>query len=182
MVMGELQLKRSVGKNGESIPKSYIRVLSRAFCEEDKRQIRKGYRQLFKAIRGDKFFHPFPFIKETIDKILYARDDLYFLVYEQKKVVGFFMLRGWDEGFDIPSFGMVVHPKYRGLGIGTKMLNSAIDACIKRGVKKIRLTIDKENIVARNIYKKAGFKFKGNIGFKTLWRKSHLSYLKQTGV
>lgn len=78
------------------------------------------------------------------------------------------MLRGWDEGYETPSFGIIIHPTYRNRGFGKEMLISAIDYCRKEKCKKIRLTVDKDNIVAKKMYLKAGFKFKGNVGFKNL--------------
>lgn len=124
--------------------------------------------EFFRAIEGDKFFHPFPFNEETIDKIFSAKKDVYrFMVYGVM-INGMFMLRGLDEGYDIPSLGMIVHPKYRGKGIGTDMLEEAIKICKKKECKKIRLSVDKDNTIARKMYIKAGFKFNKNIGLKTL--------------
>ena len=78
------------------------------------------------------------------------------------------MLRGWDEGYEIPSFGVIVHPDQRRQGWGTLFLNWAIQDCKELGCEKIRLTVDKDNVVARKIYKRAGFKFKKKVGIKTL--------------
>lgn len=126
----------------------------------------KEIKEFFKAIKGDRYFHPFPFTDETIDKILNAKKDVYRFIYCDK-IIGMFMLRGWDEGYEIPSFGMIVHPNYRGLGLGTFMLKWAIKIC-KDKCSKIRLTVDKENKVAIYMYKREGFKFNKGIGFKNL--------------
>jgi len=125
-------------------------------------------KEFFKAIQGDKFFHPFPFNDETITKILGAKKDIYRFIKDGNKVIGMWMLRGWDEGFNIPSFGMIAHPDYRGMGLGTFMLRAAINECKKMGCKKIRLTVDPENKVAIYMYKREGFKFNNGVGFKNL--------------
>ena len=119
----------------------------------------KEIKQFLKSIKGDKFFHP------VLNNI---HEDIYHFIRKDSKIVGMFMLRGWEEGYDIPSFGMIVHPDYRKQGIGNCMLGQAISICRLLNCKKIRLTVDKENIIAKNMYKKAGFEFKGNVGFKYL--------------
>lgn len=125
-------------------------------------------KEFFKAIKGDKFFHPFLFNDEAIEMMSKAKKDMYLFYTNKEKITGMFMLRGWDEGYEIPSFGMIVHPKYRGKGIGTDMLEEAIKICKKKKCKKIRLSVDKGNVIARKMYIKAGFKFNKNIGLKTL--------------
>lgn len=125
-------------------------------------------KEFFKAIKGDKYFHPFPFNDESKEMMSNAKKDMYMFYLNKGKITGMYMLRGWDEGYEIPSFGMIVHPRHRGKGIGTAMLEEAIKICKKKKCKKIRLTADKDNVIARKMYIKAGFKFNKNIGFKTL--------------
>ena len=79
-----------------------------------------------------------------------------------------YMLRGFDEGYKIPSLGIIIHPNYRGFGFGKLMLNMAIIEAKLIGCKKIRLTVDEDNIIAKKLYKKAGFKFKNEVGIKQL--------------
>jgi len=130
--------------------------------------MREKIKEFFKVIENNKFFHPYPFTDETIEKIMNSDKDLYSFFLDNGKIIGYFMLRGFDEGYEIPSFGMIVHPDYRGKGIGKMMLKKAIEICKKSKCKKIRLTIDKDNKIAKSIYIKAGFKFNKNIGFKIL--------------
>lgn len=51
-----------------------------------------------------------------------------------------------------------VHEKYRGLGIGTKLLNALPDIAKREGKKVIGLNVDKENPDARKLYIRKGFK------------------------
>ncbi|KAF3667869.1 putative 6-hydroxynicotinate 3-monooxygenase-like [Capsicum annuum] len=46
---------------------------------------------------------------------------------------------------------------YRGLGIGTKMLNHVLDLCIKQNIREICLHVQTSNEDAINFYKKFGF-------------------------
>lgn len=125
-------------------------------------------REFFKAIKGDKFFHPFPFNDESIEMIFAAEKDVYKFILDGDKITGMYMLRGFDSGYDIPSFGVIVHPEFRGKGYGKKMLHRAITLSKIVGCDSIRLTVDSENKVAKNMYKKAGFKFTNNVGIKEL--------------
>ena len=46
---------------------------------------------------------------------------------------------------------------YRGLGIGTKLLNHVLDLCTKQNIKEIYLHVQTSNEDAINFYKKFGF-------------------------
>ena len=76
------------------------------------------------------FFHPHPFTKEYAEKICSKKgikEDLYFVAKGNNEIIGYAMLRGWDEGYDIPSFGICVHPRHQRKGIGKKLTHHAID-------------------------------------------------------
>ena len=130
-------------------------------------------KEFFRVLKSDKWFQPFRFNEKTISKILTAKEDIYCFIWDKEKIIGIFMLRGFDEGYEIPSLGMIVHPDYRNRGIGTFGMNALIEICKELKCKKIRLTVDKGNDIAKKMYEKAGFKFKTknaykDIGFKTL--------------
>ena len=73
---------------------------------------------------GDEiFFHPHPLNRNEARRLVnYQGKDLYYIQVHKNKIVGYGMLRGWDEGFDIPSLGIVVHPSVRRHGNGRKLL------------------------------------------------------------
>ena len=63
----------------------------------------------------DKFFHPHPFTTEAArERAAYTGKDLYYVVIEGDEILGYGMLRGWDEGYEVPSLGIVIHPAHRG--------------------------------------------------------------------
>jgi ribosomal protein S18 acetylase RimI-like enzyme len=68
------------------------------------------------------------------------------------------MLRGWDEGFSIPSFGMFIDHRRHGLGLGKEMLALTIEAARELLCEKIRLSVFASNPSACRIYLGAGFK------------------------
>nr|KJB80689.1 hypothetical protein B456_013G110600 [Gossypium raimondii] len=46
---------------------------------------------------------------------------------------------------------------YRGLGIGTRLLNHVLDLCLKQNIQEIYLHVQTNNDDAINFYKKLGF-------------------------
>lgn len=67
------------------------------------------------------------------------------------------MLRGWDEGFEIPSFGIFVDYRHHGLGLGKQMTEFGIDKARKQGCHSIRLSVYESNKRAIRLFKSLGF-------------------------
>ena len=62
-----------------------------------------------------RFFYAFSFEEDAISKLLSERQrDFYAGVFWQGELAGFFMLRGWDAGYEVPSFGVLIDEKHRG--------------------------------------------------------------------
>jgi ribosomal protein S18 acetylase RimI-like enzyme len=109
-------------------------------------------------------FHPHPLTAQEARKIAVGgatRKDLYYGAFLGDRIVGYGMLRGWDEGYSVPSFGVAVDAAYRGLGIGRNMLRYAIDCARKRGAIRLMLKVDLDNPGARHLYESEGFVFQG---------------------
>jgi RimJ/RimL family protein N-acetyltransferase len=73
--------------------------------------------------------------------------------------VAFYMLRGWDAGYERPSFGLLVDERHSGKGIGTLCLHAAMSECRLMGAASCMLKVAPGNLRARAIYGKAGFEF-----------------------
>jgi ribosomal-protein-alanine N-acetyltransferase len=109
-----------------------------------------------------RFFHPHPLTREFASALCARQSislDRYFITDYRGHVVGYSMLRGWDEGYDIPSFGGCTHPDLRGAGLGRLLLAHAIAACRTAGARRLRLTVYKKNMRAVHLYRKFGFVF-----------------------
>src|SRR4030065_2661961 len=107
-------------------------------------------------------FHPHPFTPEEAKKICrYGGKDLYFVALDRKRVLGYGMLRGWDEGYDVPSLGIVLHPDIRGIGLGKIFMHFLHVAAKLRAVKRIRLQVYPGNTIAVNLYKSLGYRYEG---------------------
>jgi [ribosomal protein S18]-alanine N-acetyltransferase len=117
------------------------------------------FRALIEA--GDeKFFHPHPLNSAEARKLAhYHGNDLYYLLTEGNRVCAYGILRGWDEGYEIPSLGIVVHPRDRGSGLGTTLMHFMHVAARRRGAKKIRLKAYPENSAALKFYQSLGYRF-----------------------
>lgn len=106
-----------------------------------------------------RFFTPFALTRETAHEIAceYHRDKYYLGIVEEK-VIGLSMLRGWDEGYTVPSFGMFIDLHQHRHGYGKQLLDLTIEAARQLGCQKIRLSVLKANHLAYRIYKSRGFK------------------------
>lgn len=108
-----------------------------------------------------------------------ARRDLYYLVVEGERVLAYGLLRGWDEGFAIPSLGIAVHPAVKGVGLGRLLMDFLHLAAARRGADKIRLRVHRDNVKAIALYRSLGYEIGQDaqepdylLGFKTLRRKN----------
>ena len=68
-------------------------------------------------------------------------------------------MRGWDEGFDIPSLGIAIHPEARGRGLARPFMAFLHAAAKARGATKIRLTVYNDNQRAVELYRRLGYVF-----------------------
>ena len=105
-----------------------------------------------------KYFVAFKFETVIIENILKkVKNDLYFGVCWGDELTGFYMLRGFDEGFTIPSYGVYISSRFNNKGLAALALNHAISTCKLLGMKKLRLKVHTENVVALKQYIKFGF-------------------------
>jgi ribosomal-protein-alanine N-acetyltransferase len=106
------------------------------------------------------FFQPHPFTDEAVEGVLRGiRRDLYYVLAIGIEVVGYGMLRGWDEGYDIPSLGIAIHPAVRGNGLGRAFMHFLEAAAKYRGADKLRLRVKSQNIPAKRLYESLGYEF-----------------------
>src|ERR1700679_2843562 len=71
-----------------------------------------------------RFFAPHPTSEEYIRGLCDRQNrDICYLLVSGHKVAGYGLLRGWDEGFAIPSLGIAIHPTARGLGLGELLMH-----------------------------------------------------------
>ena len=114
--------------------------------------------EVLKADGANKFFLPHPLTAEAArEKANYDGKDLFVLLFKKNDVLGYGMLRGWDEGYDIPSLGIAIHPEEQSRGLGRLMMKFLATAASERGAKKIRLRVHRENKPAISLYRALGY-------------------------
>ncbi len=101
-----------------------------------------------------RFFYAFGFEEEEIVKVLSLKiRDVYSGIFWREELIAIFMLKGWDEGYDIPSFGLFIAHKHRSV----TLLHVAIDVAklITRfsGGRRLMATIHPDNISIRGAAK-----------------------------
>lgn len=122
-----------------------------------------GLAQLFLAIsaNGDgKFFYPHPLTdKEARRLCRYVGSDQYFVATVYGRILGYGMLRGWDEGYVIPSLGLATHPEARSQGLGEFLTRELVRQARNRRAAQVRVTVDAKRYRFINFFMRHGFVF-----------------------
>jgi RimJ/RimL family protein N-acetyltransferase len=90
-----------------------------------------------------------------------AVKDKYFGIFFGDEIVGFYMLRGFDEGFEIPSYGVIILSRFSNNGLSKLTLYHAFSICRINNIKKLMLKVRPENIYAKKLYESLGFEKTG---------------------
>lgn len=73
--------------------------------------------------------------------------------------MGYGMLRGWEEGWAVPSLGLAIHPRFRGLGAGRRLLTHLHERARFRGADTVRLKVYRTTGAAIALYTSLGYRF-----------------------
>jgi RimJ/RimL family protein N-acetyltransferase len=105
-----------------------------------------------------RFFIPFAFDAQSIKSVLCkAKKDIFFAVRVHGNWAGFYMLRGFDQGYRIPAYGVWIAPKYKDCGLTALTLAHAFAICKLNGVESLMLKVHPKNAKAMKLYERAGF-------------------------
>jgi len=103
-------------------------------------------------------FNPFPFDAASLAARLDAVcRDYYRALRVDGRLAGFFMLRGLDEGYERPAFGVFVAKEFSGRGLGRKALQESLSWAREQQIKTVILKVHPEHKSARAIYEGEGF-------------------------
>lgn len=132
-------------------------------------------RRFFSKVKDNKFFHPHPFTPEEASSIIWNKsEDFYCVLCLDEEVVAYGFLRGWDAGWEDKCVGLIVADEYKDKGFGRLMLEFLHSVAFSKGLERVRLHVDKDNISALALYIKHGYKFTRKredgeyIGYKNL--------------
>ena len=104
--------------------------------------------------------------KENISKYLQRNPNTSFVAIESNKIVGA-ILAGHD-GYRGFIHHTAVSVSHRGLGIGTKLVNAAVDAIRNEGINKVVLVAFKTNNLGNSVWEKQGFKVREDLYYLDL--------------
>lgn len=134
---------------------------------------RTGLASLFASLcehHDHHLFHPHPLTDEAAASLVehhacrhtvLADRDEYHVVLDQESttVVAYGMLRGWAEGYEVPSLGIAVHPRHRGRGIARQFMQHLHRVAVGRGAERVRLKVYRHNQAAVGLYESLGYVF-----------------------
>ena len=139
----------STNKNG---PGGETDLMVRPLCIEDAGTV--SAMLLAQPADYARFFYAFGFSEKQITEVLSERvKDVYSGIFWRGELVGIFMLRGWDSGYEVPSFGVFVAEEYRGGAFMKISLDIAKQICRLSGARQLRATIHPDNISPRGATK-----------------------------
>jgi ribosomal protein S18 acetylase RimI-like enzyme len=117
--------------------------------------------RFFEALKAhgmNQHFHPHPLTSDAArEKAAYSGKDSYFILLERGEILAYAMLRGWDEGYEVPSLGVAIHPDVQNLGFGRLMMDFLRAVALRRGAKKIRLRVYPDHQAAVALYRSLGY-------------------------
>jgi ribosomal-protein-alanine N-acetyltransferase len=114
--------------------------------------------ELLKARGIEQTFHPHSLTADAArERANYCGNDLYVVLCGADGVLGYGMLRGWDEGHVIPSLGIAIHPDAQDQGLGHLLMDFLRAAAKRRGANKIRLRVAPDNKRAVSLYRSLGY-------------------------
>src|SRR5689334_7341413 len=88
------------------------------------------------------FFVAFAFDEASLRVMLEsAKRDLYMGIWWSDRLVGIFMLRGWDAGYEVPSYGAMIAEHMSGKGLATIAIEVAKSICRIQQVRRMMLKI-----------------------------------------
>ncbi|ABU81760.1 ribosomal protein S18-alanine N-acetyltransferase [Ignicoccus hospitalis] len=127
-------------------------------------------------IEVSSFDHPFSFLVILSQVILHGDTSL--VAEVNGKVVGYAIAaKEVDKKLHLLNFA--VDPQYRGLGIGSALLESLEKLAKKKGLKSIYLEVEEDNYRAMRLYKKMGFVEVGRIRKYYPWGKDAIVMVKE---
>ena len=113
----------------------------------------------------ERFFKPHPLDDENAATVCgYQGKDLYYVAILSGEILAYGMLRGWDQGYDIPSLGIALLPDQRGSRLARTMMEFLHTAAQTHGAFKVRLRVHDQNRPAIQLYRNLGYNLAASEG------------------
>jgi len=118
---------------------------------------------LLKAVAAGpegRFFHPHEVTEDILSGLASAPgQDLYYLLMSGDQALAYGLLRGWNEGYAVPSVGVAVSPLARRQGLGRMMMEFLHAAARVKGATRIRCRVHHENAKTVAMCRSLGYTF-----------------------
>lgn len=140
----------------QTCPRSRVERLSGSHAS-----LFEGFLSGLESNGDSRFFHPHGFDRvsalATIQTSETGPDEYWLLLADS--VIAYGMLRGWSEGFLVPSLGVAVSPAFRGRGWSLVMMKHLHERARTRGAHEVRLKVYEHNKQAIALYLGLGYVF-----------------------
>jgi len=113
----------------------------------------------FRDMAGDPYFpHSF-----DPDKRLENRNwrDEHWFIMQWNRIIGYGMVRGWNDKWNEKVVGLCIHPDERNRGWGRFLLCWLERLAKNRRLESLRIHVSDKNLQAYSLYKKMGYIFDG---------------------
>src|SRR5262249_5996800 len=102
-------------------------------------------------------------IRQYAEQLDFDRDEIFGVFDRRLRLVGMTHL-AFDAGRDVAEFGVSVHPRLRGRGLGMKLFEHAVMHARNRGVRKMLIHLARDNVPMLRIVQRAGalIRFEGH--------------------
>lgn len=104
--------------------------------------------------------------KENISKYLQRNPATSFVAVENGEIVG--AILAVHDGYRGFIHHTAVSVSHRGIGIGTKLVNTAVDAIRNEGINKVVLVAFKTNTLGNSFWEKQGFAVREDLYYRDL--------------
>ena len=85
----------------------------------------------------DNFFNQFTTKQEMIEVLNSTKKDLFFLIKHLDNICGYMSLRGLDDGYENPRFGIYIFSEFRNRNIATNAIKFLFLFCIRKKTLRI---------------------------------------------
>ena len=111
------------------------------------------------------------FEKGYLDSFYINDDNVIFVAEDNSKVIGFISINKYSEEDYIYLDDYCVDEKYRGQGIGSKLINAAFEFAKSNKINQVLTHVENANKESIKFYKNKGFKLVEEQGHRLLIRK-----------
>jgi GNAT superfamily N-acetyltransferase len=90
-------------------------------------------------------------------RLAYGQSICFDVALLEEQIVGFQKTASNNQGSGAHQVRITVHPSYQGNGVGSALMKAAIEEYRKRGLRRVSLNTQLDNIASHQLYEKFGF-------------------------